>query len=360
MALRMKDRYARLDLSKLPKSYQDEFNEMEKSTYGFSDDDLNDIFAENFNDLYSLVESKYPDAIKTGGPVKKTKPAKVKVIKPKKTGLEAAHGMAEKERIKSMRKKLSEEDIEFIEETLRNDEASTDEELIDHFQAEIGISAAAAKKWVALRNRYLKADVKDSMKYSERKNTKRQARKEKDVVKTRDGHEFDRRNPKNKGKTFYDENGKAWKCKGYSSKLDECIFEDEDGKEISGCLKDMYVNNPVDKREKGNLVDECKQTLKDAGYEIKEHKAGKKKIRRSAPRPEKAIIKERVEDAFTPIKKDLVNSDEKKEENKEIVEVLESIQSLFTKFMNRISNLADDGKLEQMKKIEKLLKEIVD
>ena len=43
-----------------------------------------------------------------------------------------------------------------------------------------------------------------------------------------------------------------------------------------------------------------------------------------------------------------------------MIKALENIQALFSKFMNRISNLADDGKLEQIKKIEKLLKEIVD
>jgi hypothetical protein len=122
----------------------------------------------------------------------------------------------------------------------------------------------------------------------------------------------------------------------------------------------MYTTNPVQKREKGNMVDECKDTLKEAGYTVHEHKEGKKKIRRSEPRPEKAIIKERVEETFVPIMKDLVNSEEKKSENKELISVLESIQGLFTKFMGRVSNLADDGKIEKLKKIEQLLKEIID
>jgi hypothetical protein len=108
------------------------------------------------------------------------------------------------------------------------------------------------------------------------------------------------------------------------------------------------------------MVDDCKDELKKAGYTIKEHKAGTKQIKRSAPRPEKAIIKKRVEETFTPIMKDLKGSEEKETENKEMIALLESVQSLFTKFMNRISNLADDGKLEAIKKIEKLLKEIVD
>jgi hypothetical protein len=367
MPLSMKDRFARLDLSKLPASYKSEFDEMSKNTYGFTDEDLNDVFIENFNEMYALIEQKYPDAIKTGGTLKKVKPAKVKKIKAKSKRVEDARDFlanltpAQKKIMDSrMRKKLSNEDIEFIESTLRNDEASTDEELVEHFVSETKITEEQAKKWVALRGRYLAAPVEKSISYSERTKLKKGARKEKDIVKTRDGKEFDRRSKKNIGKTFYDENGKAWKCKGYHAKLDECIFEDSDGKEISSCLKDMYVSNPVTKREKGNLVDECKETLKEAGYTVRVHKAGTKRIKRSIPRPEKEIIKERVAETFTPILKDISGSEEKAKENKDVIAVLERVQALITKLFNRISNLADDGKTEAIEKIEKLLKEIID
>jgi hypothetical protein len=196
--------------------------------------------------------------------------------------------------------------------------------------------------------------------YSTRTSNKKAARKGKDNVITRDGKEFNRRDSKNAGKVFYDENGKSWTCKGYNAKLDECLMEDSDGKQISSCIKDMYTTNPVKKREKGDLVDDCKEELKKAGYKVMEHKAGTKKVKRSEPRPEKVIIKERVDDTFTPIMKDLSGSEEKDKENKEIIAVLDNIKSSFTKFMNRISNLADDGKLEQLKKIEKLMKELLD
>jgi hypothetical protein len=353
MALSMKDRYAKLDLGQLPESYRSEFEEMHKSTYGFSDEDLNDIFAENFNDMFGLVEKKYPGAIKSGGTVKKTKPAKVKTIKPKKEKVPDVKVPA------SIRKKLSADDIEFIESTLRNDEASTDAELVAHFVAETGLTEAQAKKWVAKRDKYLQAGVYDALSYKERTKLKKETRKAKDIVKTRDGKEFDRKSKKNAGKTFYDENGKAWKCKRYEPKLDECIMEDESGKEITSCLKDMYTTNPVAKREKGNLVDECKETLKEAGFSVKEHKAGKKKIKRSEPRPEKVIIKERVEETFKPIMKDISGSKEKEEENKEVIAALERVQALIVKFFNRLSNMADDGKADAINKVEKLLKEII-
>lgn len=356
MSLSMKDRFATLDMSVLPASYKDEFNEMDKSTYGFSDEDLNDIFRDNFNDMFDLVEKKYPDAIKKGGTIKKEKPAKIKTVKPKP---------AEEVKVPAaLRKKLSEQDIIFIEDQLSNNEVSTDEELIEHFAKETGISEAQAKKWVALRSKYLtRLSPEYAMDYPTRTSLKRGARsrlEKEDTIKTRDGIEINRKDKKNEGKTFYDENGKAWKCKGYNAKLDECILEDSDGKEISACLKDMYTKNPVEKREKGNLVDECKETLKEAGYTVKTHKAGGKKITRSEPRPDKAIIKERVDEAFTPITKDLSSTEEKAKENKELVALLESIKGLFTKFMSRIYNLADDNKVEQLRKVEKLLKEIVD
>jgi hypothetical protein len=44
----------------------------------------------------------------------------------------------------------------FIEMTLANDEASTDAELVEFFQAELGLSEAAALAWLARRDEYLR------------------------------------------------------------------------------------------------------------------------------------------------------------------------------------------------------------
>lgn len=446
MSFTLKQRFARLNMSKLPKSYTDEFDIMEKETAGFSDDDLNAVFEENFNDLYALVEKKYPDAIKAGGTVKKEKPAKVKVVKkkekpagmgtiddkfkevdltefkkdhpekfkgpkalPKVTyngvtmfvdfrlgevrDVKAPHNITPfgrldnelKAKIRgiraeyspnvymeglddlstpSLKGKLSKKDIFDIEAAIweanwgNKLHKETDANLTESLMKDFGLTKSQAENWTKQRDKY-----KEDMVYGEyeaRTEKKKSERRSKDEVKTRDGFIFNRKDTKNVGEKFFDENGKEWKCKGYNAKLDECILEDKDGKEISACLKDMYVSNPVVKREKGNMIDDCKDELKKAGYSVKEHKAGGKKIKRSAPRPEKAIIKERVKETFTPIMKDLKGSEDKEKENKEIITALENIQGLFTKFMNRISNLADDGKLEAIKKIEKLLKEIVD
>lgn len=418
MGLKMKDRYAALDLSKLPKTYQDEFDEMKESTKGFSDNELNEFFEDNFNEMYSLVVAKYPGAIKKGGTIQKPKTAKNKIVKPKTVpkqlpkvnyknatyfvdfkleelrqvekpfmnikfsdlgwdpelkakvrGIRAEAGpnvyiasldyMPKSAEV--LRKKLSQEDIIFVEDQLTNDEESTDEEMIAHFVIETGMSEEQAKKWVMLRDKYIhRMSPEESLDYPTRTDQKKRARKGSDLVSTRDNVEFDRKSHKNVGKKFYDENGKQWQCVGYNAKLDECILKDADGKQISSCIKDMYTSNPVAKREKGNIVDECKETLKEAGYTVKSHKSGNKKLSRSEPRPEKVIIKERVEESFTPIMKDLRGSEDKEKENKLIIDILEEIQGSFTKFMNRISNLADDRKLDALKKIKKLLDEIID
>jgi len=451
----MKDRYAKLDMSKLPKEIKDEFDLIKKETKDFSSSAAGGLEA-NFNTLYEAVQSGWPEAIEKKPKLTKVKPDKVKVAKPKtlvheypihdpefmknirslaeKKGLKGysviiseSTGETDKKRLDqiedimrhtifhstldwqtaeelgkaareanqlinegglmpisdrfkgeikdegfnypdSLRKRLSEDQIEFIESTLTNDEASTDEDLIEHFMETTGISEAQAKKWVKLRNKYLNQNVGDfqAYNYSTRKKIKQDSRKAakgiaKDIVSTRDGKEVDRKDDKkNVGKTFYDDNGKAWKCKGYNPKLDECLLEDSEGKQISSCIKDMYVSNPVKKREKGDMIDECKDTLKEAGFTVKEHIHGTKKIKRSEPRPEKEIIKERVSDSFTPILKDISGSEEKDKENKEIIELIESIKGLFTKVMNRISNLADDGRADSLKKIEKLFKELLD
>ena len=355
MSLTMKERYARLDMSKLPNEYQEQFKVISDGTENFSDDDLNEVFAENFKDLYDLVESRYPEAIQKGGTIKKEKPSKVKKVRAKKEKKEPEY------KPKNVRRKLSEKDIMDIEGALAvsNAEKVSDIALVKELMQDFDISQTQAEKWVAKRDKYKDTAYGD---YHYRKESKKEARRksDKNIVKTRDGYEFNRKDPSNKGLKFFDENGKEWTCKKYEPKLDECIFTDEKGKEISSCLKDMYVNNPVVKREKGNLVDECKETLKEAGYTVKIHKTGKKKISRKEPRPEKEIVKEKVENTFTTITKDLTKSEESQKENKAVIDTLGRIEKLFIKVMNRISNLADDGKAEKLEKIEKLLKELID
>lgn len=358
MTLTMKERYARLDTSKLPEVFNERFNSIKAKTDNFSDEDVLDIWEKPFDALYGIVEAKHPGAIRKGGTVTKEKPARVKVVKKKEPE-------AKVEVPASLRKKLSAKTIEQIEAAIweanyaNKLHRESDTALTESLMKDFGLSKGQAEKWVAKRE-VIGTVIGTGYDYSSRTDIKKAARKGKDEKTTRDGHSFNRKDAGMKGKKFFDEKGEQWTCLGYNAKTDDCDMENADGKKAGFCLESMYVHNPVAKREKGDMVDECRETLKEAGYTIKVHSTGTKKIKRSEPRPEKIIIKERVEDTFTPIMKDLKGSEEKEKENKATIEILESIQGLFSKFMNRISNLADDGKIEQLKKIEKLLKEIVD
>lgn len=58
------DKYNKLILSKLPEEITKELDEIKSSTNNFQDEEILAVFQENFNDLYSIIEKKYPDAIK--------------------------------------------------------------------------------------------------------------------------------------------------------------------------------------------------------------------------------------------------------------------------------------------------------
>jgi flavin-binding protein dodecin len=73
-----------------------------------------------------------------------------------KEALKKKHETKDAEK-KEGNKKPSPKDIKFIMDQLTNDEDSTDEEMINHFVKEIGMSEDDAKKWVAKRDKFLNA-----------------------------------------------------------------------------------------------------------------------------------------------------------------------------------------------------------
>ncbi len=113
--------------------------------------------------------------------------------------------------------------------------------------------------------------------------------------------------------------------------------------------------------KKDGMVDECRDVLKGAGYTITKRasKKGGRPMVTKKKRQERTIIKERVEDTFKPILKDISGSKEKDEKYSEMKKTIESIQGLFSTFLQRLNNLAEDNSMEKVKKIEKLLKEIL-
>lgn len=113
--------------------------------------------------------------------------------------------------------------------------------------------------------------------------------------------------------------------------------------------------------KKGDVVGECRDVLKDAGYDItkrKSKKGGKPMVVRKK-RQEKTIIKERVEDSFKPILKDISGSKEKDEKFAAMQKSIESIQGMFSTLLQKLNSLAEDNATDKVAKIEKLLKEIL-
>jgi hypothetical protein len=62
--------------------------------------------------------------------------------------------------------KVTEDKVHWIESTLTNDEASTDEELVQHFIKEGGLSEEEARSWVAKRDTYLRGELPESKEIS--------------------------------------------------------------------------------------------------------------------------------------------------------------------------------------------------
>ena len=66
-----------------------------------------------------------------------------------------------------------------------------------------------------------------------------------EVVKTKDGVSVEKKSDKNKGHIFFDEEGKGYKCLGYSEQLDDCVFlRLSDEVEVVGCVKGFFYNKP--------------------------------------------------------------------------------------------------------------------
>src|ERR1017187_6913872 len=87
----------------------------------------------------------------------------------------------------------------------------------------------------------------------------------KETVFTKDGVELEKQSNKYKGRTFYDENGGAYKCKGYSKRLGDCIYTDmQKNIDVVGCVSGFYYKNPIKKMKtkklaKGGPINDVKE-----------------------------------------------------------------------------------------------------
>jgi len=282
MALSIKERYARIDTSKLPDKYKSEFEAIKDDTENF-DPELVDIFQDNFDKLYSLTEKNYPDAIKKPGKIKKIRPSKVKrpVAKSKKddfrTMISKATGIKDKNELASIHMKM-------LNTLDPDDEDATLTRLSD--------------------------------------------------------------------KEF---NNLAKKFAGQSTSKKEMVHKSR------GKAKFVPRSRGKKKPAPDVNIDECRKIFAEAGYEIKKKpaKSGTKVMKVKVQRQERTIIKDKVDDTFKTILKDVSGSKEKDEKYDKMQKALSELQELMTKLFSLLNNLAEDNSIEKVEKIISLMKKLV-
>lgn len=95
--------------------------------------------------------------------------------------------------------------------------------------------------------------------------------------------------------------------------------------------------------------------LEEANYTVIVKKVGKTTVKRKAPRQDRTIVKDKVEDVFTTIQKDIP----KEKDGKQVEKVTEKLKAIFTKILVAIDKLTTSGNLSQLQKLEAFLKKLV-
>jgi len=95
--------------------------------------------------------------------------------------------------------------------------------------------------------------------------------------------------------------------------------------------------------------------LEEANYTVISKKVGKTTVKRKAPRQDRTIVKDKVEDVFTTIQKDIP----KEKDAKQVEKVTDNLKAIFTKILVAIDKLTTSGNLSQLQKLEAFLKKLV-
>lgn len=95
--------------------------------------------------------------------------------------------------------------------------------------------------------------------------------------------------------------------------------------------------------------------LEEANYTVIVKKVGKTTVKRKAPRQDRTIVKDKVEDVFTTIQKDIP----KEKDAKQVEKVTDNLKAIFTKILVAIDKLTTSGNLSQLQKLEAFLKKLV-
>ena len=401
MALSMKEKYARVNVSKLPANYKAQYVALKEDTDNF-DPDLVPIFQANFDKLYGLTEKNHPDAIKTGGTIKKVKSATVKKVSPKRKPEPKLKEITHKSRGKDK--------PTFKPKFKKGDEVYS-------FWNKKGVSSSKNKddshpiktkgvietyKWDAPRKTYSYNVNHSKGFYLTEEDTLTLVSSIKPLYEI---------HVAGKPKTALEiakQNYSKFKDKKDITALNNALLSDEsdyakrdsDGNKIGGfksgisdaitkTIKTEFINSKrrspeikelcVEIMEKmeypdsskttkkpeskgGDHVDECRKVLSDAGYTYKKKlsKDGKKAMKHKAPRPERTIINEKVEDTFKTINKDISGSEDKDKKYKVMQGKLNEMQTLFNKLFNKLNNLAEDNETSKIDKIITTLKHLLD
>lgn len=132
------DKYNRILIDKLPASVATEVEQIKTDTDNFSDTDLIDIYKDNFNDLFDIIKTKYPEALK---------PKKKLIIKTKAKLVKKAQ--SKKKLIKKLEPKKKIDKIAWerkVIDLLAEKFAATNSDAQGLFEAQAGMFDASYKK----------------------------------------------------------------------------------------------------------------------------------------------------------------------------------------------------------------------
>jgi hypothetical protein len=123
----------------------------------------------------------------------------------------------------------------------------------------------------------------------------------------------------------------------------------------------LYEEERKEEPKASDEIEECRKALNEAGYTTKKKlsKDGKRAMKAKEPRPERAVIHDKVADVFKTINKDISGSEEKDKDYKKMQFAIAEMQNLMSKLMQLVNNLAADNSMEKVEKIISLLKKIV-
>lgn len=160
------DKYNRIIIEKLPKDIAKEVKQIADDTENFGDDELVEIYSENFNELFKVIETNYPEALK---PKKKlVKSGKIKVVKKE----EPKQKLFKKEESKKVLKKKSNIDCDDAIETLSEIEKKKEQAAKKRAEApKKKVSTAAKEKQIktitsVFKTKAFKADKKQAQSFA--------------------------------------------------------------------------------------------------------------------------------------------------------------------------------------------------